>query len=577
MSAGPTIRRRETLADPIPDLHPVVARVLAGRGVRDATELDPSLRHLLSPDLADIGVAVERLVGAIDHGERILVVGDFDADGATSVALAMRALRAFGHDAVDYLVPNRFEYGYGLTPELVALARERQPDLILTVDNGVASHAGVAAAREHGIDTIVTDHHLPGRELPAAVAIVNPNRGDCPFPSKNLAGVGVVFYLLIALRAALDAAGHFRDRPDGVPGMADYLDLVALGTVADVVTLDRNNRILVEQGLRRIRAGQASPGVAALLAAARRDTARATAGDLGFAAAPRLNAAGRLADMALGIETLLADAHDSAAQLAARLDALNRERRDIEADMRTQADEELARLRTSMDTADLPAGLTLHDARWHQGVVGILAGRVRESVHRPTVVFADTGEGCLKGSARSLPGLHVRDVIAAVDARHPGLVERFGGHAMAAGLMLHASRLDDFRTAFAREVERALGGASPARELLTDGALEADALDLDTAEALRAAGPWGAGFPEPTFDGEFDVHDFRTVGGQHLKLRVAPGGASRQLDAIAFNAPPELRSDPGRRVRLVYRLDINDFRGRRSVQLVVEHCEPVES
>ena len=422
MSEAVTIRRRVLEHAPLPDLHPVVARVLAGRGVHDAAELDPSLANLAPPRLADIETAVRRLREALDRAERILVVGDFDADGATSVALAVRALRAFGYAHVDYLVPNRFEYGYGLTPELVTLALERQPQLILTVDNGIASHAGVAEARRHGIDTIVTDHHLPGPELPDACAVVNPNRDDCTFPSKHLAGVGVVFYLLIALRAALDSAGHFRSHPQGAPSLATFLDLVALGTVADVVTLDRNNRILVEQGLRRIRARQASAGVDALLTTARRDPARAVAGDLGYAAAPRLNAAGRLADMALGIETLLAEDAATAVARAQRLDALNRERRDIEADMRTQADAELDRLRATLASGHLPAGLTLYDERWHQGVIGILAGRVRESVHRPTAVFADAGDGCLKGSARSLPGLHVRDVLAGVDAQHPGLI-----------------------------------------------------------------------------------------------------------------------------------------------------------
>ncbi len=569
---GPAIRRRTHNAEPLDGLHAVVARVYAARGIHSHEELDPSLGNLPTPALADIDAATERLEAALRAGERILVIGDFDADGATSVALALRALAAFGHGAVDYLVPNRFEYGYGLTPELVEPAAEYAPGLILTVDNGISSHAGVAAAAERGIDTVVTDHHLPGDSLPPAVAVVNPNREDCGFPVKSLAGVGVVFYLMVALRARLDRSGWFGERGIESPSMADFLDLVALGTVADVVPLDRCNRILVEQGLRRIRAGHCCPGIRALMEAAKRSPAALQAGDLGFALGPRLNAAGRLADMAVGIQTLLADDPDEARTRAQQLEDLNRERRDIEAEMRMQADDELARLRTTLEAGEaLPAGLVLYDERWHQGVSGILAGRVREAVHRPTVIFADAGDGMLKGSARSVSGLHIRDVLAAIDAAQPHLIKRFGGHAMAAGLGLAIEHLDAFRDAFASEVERALGGVAPLREIHTDGDLASDEMDLATAEALAAAGPWGAGFPEPNFDGDFRVMDGRVVGERHLKLRLQPLAGGPTFDAIHFNADPSLLADPGERARVVYRLEVNEFRGRRNVQLNVEY------
>lgn len=580
MSAhGPLIRRRAPQAESLTGLHPVVARVMAARGVADRGELDPSLTGLPAPGMTDLAAATERLEAGLRAGEKILVVGDFDADGATSTALAVRSLQAFGHAAVDYLVPNRFEYGYGLTPELVEAARERDPGLIVTVDNGIGSHEGVAAAQVHGIDTIVTDHHLPGETLPPATAVINPNRADCAFPAKALAGVGVVFYLMVALRARLDGAGWFAERGIAAPSMATFLDLVALGTVADVVRLDHCNRILVEQGLRRIRAGRACAGVRALLEAARRNPATTASGDLGYAAAPRLNAAGRLADMDVGVQALLTDEPAAAAELANRLDALNGERRRIEAEMREQADAELERLRAALAADEgLPAGLVLHDERWHQGVIGILAGRVREAVHRPTVVLADAGDGWLKGSARSVAGLHVRDVLAAVDAGRPGLLERFGGHAMAAGLAIAAEQLPAFREAFAAEVERVLGGVAPLQEIATDGALDAAELDLATAEALAAAGPWGPGFPEPVFDGRFRILEGRTVGERHLKLRVTPlgpGAGAPALEAILFNADTALRSDPGERAELVYRLEVNEFRGRRNPQLVIEHLFPL--
>ncbi len=571
VKAPAVIRWRTALAEPLADLHPVLARVLAARGVTCAQDLDASLAELPRPQLADVDAAVGRLARARAAGERILLVGDFDADGATSVALAVRGLRALGYAAIDYLVPNRFEYGYGLTPELVAVAAERGPDLIVTVDNGVSSHEGVAAAAGRGIDTVITDHHLPGADLPQAGAVVNPSRADCPFPCKDLAGVGVMFYLLIALRSHLLEQGVFSGQP---PALAELLDLVALGTIADLVKLDRTNRILVEQGLRRIRAGRASAGIQALLAVARREPASVSAGDLSYAVAPRLNAAGRLADMTVGVDTLLAESPADAQAAAARLDALNTERRQIEGEMRAQADAELARLRERFDDQALPAGLVLYDERWHQGVSGILAGRVREAVHRPTVVFAETEEaGQLKGSARSVPDLHIRDVLARIAAAEPELLQRFGGHAMAAGLQLDADQLPAFRKAFTREVERALGEGAPVHEIQTDGALTAAEITLATAEALRLGGPWGTGFPEPQFDGEFTVTKARTVGTHHLKLSAVPIEGGAAVDAMVFNAGAALQQDPGERVRLVYRLEVNEYRGRRSVLLVVEHLE----
>lgn len=574
---APLIRRRPLQAEPLDGFHPVVARVLAARGIRDPIEVDSALAGLLSPDLADLDAAVERLIRALSTGEKVLVVGDFDADGATSTAVAVRGLRMLGCASVDYLVPNRFDDGYGLTPELVGAARASGPGLIVTVDNGVSSHGGIAAAKAAGIDVIVTDHHLPPSELPQAAAIVNPNRADCRFASKNLAGVGVVFYVLAALRSRLQEERGASAGPGGeLPSMASLLDLVALGTVADVVPLDRNNRILVEQGLRRLRAGRGTPGISALLARANRDPERATAMDLAYAVAPRLNAAGRIADMGVGIEALLADEAGPAGRYAARLDELNRDRREIEAEMKAQADTEVQRLRAELSASEhLPAGLVLHDRRWHQGVSGIIAGRIRQAVHRPVVILADVGDGCARGSCRSTPGLHIRDVLAAVNAREPGLIRRFGGHAMAAGLTLPVDAVERFRQAFSEEVSRALGGVSPVPEILTDGPLEANELSLDTAEALRTAAPWGAGFPPPTFDGEFSVRDFRIVGSHHLKLRVEPlTGGTGPIDAIAFHADPALHDDPGTTVRLVYRLEVNEFRGRRQAQLVVEHIEP---
>ncbi len=554
----------------IPDslcaLHPVLARVYSGRDLRDAAELDHSFACLLPPSgLSGIDTATGLLAQAIEGERRILIVGDFDADGATSCALAWRALRALGAAAVDFLVPNRFAYGYGLTPEIVEVAASRRPDLIVTVDNGISSQAGVEAARSRGIAVLVTDHHLAGDSLPDANAIVNPNQPGDKFASKNLAGVGVIFYVMLALRARLRADGWFLRRGLSEPNLAQLLDLVALGTVADVVPLDYNNRILVAQGLTRIRQGKSCPGIAALLEVGGRREAMITAADLGFVVGPRLNAAGRLEDMSLGIACLIADDIGRARELAQQLDRLNLERRGIEAGMQAQALDALRRLELD---AQLPHGICLFDESWHQGVIGILAGRIRERVHRPVIAFAPAGGTELKGSARSVAGLHIRDTLDAVATRHPDLLQRFGGHAMAAGLTLERSCLERFSRVFADEVARRLDHESLQGLLVSDGELAGPELTLELAELLRAGGPWGQGFPEPLFDGLFDIAGARIVGEKHLKLvlRHADGAL---LDAIAFNlAAADWR--PGRRVRAAYRPEVNVYQGSRSLQLVIK-------
>ncbi|MHB8455214.1 MAG: single-stranded-DNA-specific exonuclease RecJ [Acidiferrobacterales bacterium] len=554
------------------DLHPVLAQVYYHRNLTDPGELDHSLERLLPPtDLVDIDRATRLLAELIGADGRILIVADFDADGATSCALAVRALRAMGAKHVDFLVPNRFEYGYGLTPEIVEVAVKRQPDLIVTVDNGISSIEGVKAAGDHGIRVLITDHHLAGSMLPAAIAIVNPNRPNDTFASKNLAGVGVIFYVMLALRARLRADGWFARRAIPQPNLARMLDLVALGTVADVVPLDYNNRILVAQGLKRIREGQCCAGIRALLEVGGREVGRITAADLGFVIGPRLNAAGRLEDMSLGIACLLADDSHQALALARQLDQLNHERRSIEAGMQTQA---LNALRSLQMVSALPAGLCLFDESWHQGVIGILAARIKERIHRPVIAFAPANALELKGSARSVSGLHIRDTLDAVATRHPGLLRRFGGHAMAAGLTLERSHLEAFRAAFAEEVARRLDSESLQGAVVSDGALEGRDMTLELALLLRAGGPWGPGFPEPLFDGTFEIAGARNVGEKHLKLvlRHADGA---ELDAIAFNhaAGPW---KTGRRVHAAYRLDVNVFKGASSVQLIVTHLASAE-
>ena len=550
------------------DLHPVLRRVYAARAVTSADDLDYSLTNLLPlQQLAGLPAAVELLYTALLERWRILVVGDFDADGATSCALCVRALRLLGAAEVDYLVPNRFEYGYGLTPEIVAVAAGRRPDLILTVDNGISSLEGVAAAKQRGMRVLITDHHLPGECLPTADAIVNPNLPGNDFPSKHLAGVGVAFYVLLGLRTHLRECGWFAARQAEEPNLAQFLDLVALGTVADVVPLDRNNRILVQQGIRRIRAGQCVPGLRALLEVAGRDLPRVVATDLGFVAGPRLNAAGRLEDMSLGIECLLADDAGSARAMASQLDDLNRDRREIESDMQAQALAALGEL--ELDDAGLPLGLCLFEPGWHQGVIGILAARIKERFHRPVIAFASSGAGELKGSARSIAGLHIRDVLDAVATQHPRLITRFGGHAMAAGLTLAEENYPAFAAAFDAEVSRHLAREDLGGIIYTDGELQEQELSLEIARLLRDASPWGQGFPVPLFDGEFEVIGQRVVGERHLKLTLQPAGSCTRIDAIAFNTPALPPASAF--VHLAYRLDVNAYRGMESPQLVVEH------
>ncbi len=556
---------------------PLLAKVYANRGVNNPAELKLPLSDLLPPHtLKGTAAAGNLLADALASGQRLLIIGDFDADGATSTALAITALRALGAADVDYLVPNRFEYGYGLTPEIVALAATRQPHLIITVDNGIASLDGVTAANALGIATLVTDHHLAGAELPAAAVIVNPNQPGCDFASKALAGVGVIFYVMLALRAELRQRGWFERKGIAEPNLAEYLDLVALGTVADVVPLDRNNRILVAAGLQRIRRGQARPGIMALLDVAGRNPANTVASDLGFTVGPRLNAAGRLDDMSVGIECLLASTPQRAMDYAQRLQRLNEERRRIEQGMQDEALALLEQLPPVADGDGAPAGITLYERGWHQGVIGILASRVKERLHRPTIVFADADPDGheIKGSARSIQGIHIRDVLDAVATRHPGLLTRFGGHAMAAGLTLSGAHYAAFATAFVAEVERHGRDVDLEAVLESDGELGEGDFDLVLAEALRVGGPWGQHFPEPLFDGDFRIVQQRLVGERHLKLVFGLPGSNEVVDAIAFNIDLEQWPDPGREwVRAAYRLDVNEFRGRRSLQLIVEQLE----
>lgn len=571
-----TIKRRSATPLSAPELAPLLQRVYGARGVTSPQQLDHSLTSLARPDLLGLEAAVGLLADAVVANARVLIVGDFDADGATSSALAVLALRAMGLQHVDFLVPNRFEYGYGLTPEIVQVAAEFQPDLIVTVDNGISSLEGVAAAQALGIAVLVTDHHLPASELPAADAIVNPNQSRCPFPSKHLAGVGVIFYVMNALRRELSETGWFVEAGIAEPNLAQFLDLVALGTVADVVPLDHNNRILVAQGLKRIRARATRPGILALLEVAGRMPERLVASDLGFILGPRLNAAGRLDDMSIGIRCLLSDNEVEARALAMELDAFNRDRKAIESGMQREALAMLEKLDLQGETG-MPWGLCLYDGSWHQGVIGILASRIKDRLHRPVIVFADSDDSTIKGSARSIPGLHIRDALDAVAARHPGLLQKFGGHAMAAGMSLAREHYQPFADAFDAEVRRQLGEDDLQAVILSDGELATEEFTLTLAQALRDAGPWGQHFPEPTFDGEFYVVQQRLVGEKHLKLQLADNPRAQQvLDAIAFNIDTTLWPNTAvDKVRIAYRLDVNEFRGQQSVQLMVEYLEAI--
>ena len=550
----------------------LIRRILLGRGVRDAAEISLELSDMERPDsLGGLAEAATLLADAVCEDASILVVGDFDADGATGSALALLSLQAMGCKHVDFRVPNRFEFGYGLTVPLVETLAGDPPDLLVTVDSGISCVAGVARARELGCRVLVTDHHLPGETLPAANAIVNPNCPGDGFPSKSLAGVGVMFYLLIAVRAELRQRGWFGPKcPE--PNLARYLDLVALGTVADLVPLDHNNRVLVRQGMERIRRGQARPGLMALLRAGRRDYRYVNASDLGFAAGPRLNAAGRLEDMGAGIRCLLSEDMYEARRLAGQLDELNRQRREMQDQMQGEAMQQVSLLLENLETGSLPQALCLFDDCWHQGVVGLVASRIKDAVHRPVVAFAPESEGAdlLKGSARSVRGLHIRDALALVDARHPGLMKAFGGHAMAAGLSLERGSLAQFETSLADAVETLLEGNELSEEILTDGELDAGEMNLGTALEIERHGPWGQRYPEPLFDGRFDVVDRRVVGGSHLKMVVCRHGGGPEIDAIAFNRMPDDLPDSGP-VRMLYRLGVNRWQGTESPQLLVEH------
>jgi single-stranded-DNA-specific exonuclease len=553
------------------DLHPVLRRIYRSRGVQNGEELNLGLAALLPVEL--MGGAQEAaglILEVLRQQQRILIIGDFDCDGATSTALSVLALRSMGAEHVDYLVPNRFEFGYGLTPEIVELAaKDYAPELIITVDNGVSSVEGVAVANKLGITVIVTDHHLPGPELPEAAAMVNPNLPDNGFPAKSTAGVGVVFYVLLALRSLLRQQGWFETHAE--PNMGEYLDLLALGTVADVVPLERNNRILVYQGLARIRAGRCRPGISALLEMAGRNQQRVQASDLGFSVGPRLNAAGRLDDMSVGIECLLAEDPATARKLAAELDQLNRERRHIEDGMRQQAEALLENV--LLKESDLPWGLCLYDDSWHQGVIGILASRIKERHHRPVIAFAPGEDGEIKGSARSIPGVHIRDVLDEVAAGSNGLLLKFGGHAMAAGLTMEAQRLDEFKELFNAVLHRQLNKEDLDAVIESDGEIPPQDMSLELAYLVERGGPWGQSFPEPVFHGEFDVIQQRLLQDRHWKLVLRPSGSDQIVDAIGFNLVASCPSPLPNRLLMAYQLDINEFRGNTSLQLRIAHME----
>lgn len=573
------ILRRETPQWAAVDLagkHPVLQRIYAARQVTSAADVEVEIKQLLPfHSLLGIQKAVSLLAEAIKQKKRIMIVGDFDADGATSTAVAVRSLRAFGAAHVEYLVPNRFAYGYGLTPELVAVAKMSRPDVLVTVDNGIANHAGVAAANAAGMQVIITDHHLAANVLPDAAVIVNPNQPGDPFPSKNLAGVGVIFYVMLALRRYLQEQGWFQAQLLPEPNMTQFLDLVALGTVADLVPLDKNNRILVHHGLKRIRAAQCAAGIIALLEVAGRQYQQVVAADLGFAVGARLNAAGRMDDMSLGIECLICDDGAKVREIARELDKLNLERRGVEQEMQAHALGILDKLSEQLQGA-LPRGLCLYDKSWHQGVIGILASRIKDKFNRPVIVFAPGNGDELKGSGRSVAGLHLRDVLAKIDALYPHLIVKFGGHAMAAGLTIKQEDVQRFSHIFAEIVAEQISEDQLQHAILTDGELQETEMNLELALLLRDAGPWGQAFPEPVFDDTFEILEQRIVGDKHLKFRLGKGG--RILDAVAFFVNtmewPNHRCD---HIRAAYRLDVNEYRGRSNVQLIIDYFENIDS
>ncbi len=572
-------RRPEPDLSLLPDsIPPILKRIYINRGITDIAQLETSARGLHSyQKLGGIEQAVELLFQAIQEQKRIIVVGDFDADGATSSALSVLALRMLGSNNVDYLVPNRFEDGYGLSPEVVDQALELGAEMIMTVDNGVSSIEGVRYAKENGITVLVTDHHLPGQVLPEVDAMVNPNLDSCAFPSKALAGVGVAFYLMMALCVHMRKHNWFAQQGMQEPKLMELIDLVALGTVADVVPLDENNRILVHQGLQRIRAGKARPGIQALIEVAKRDARRLVASDFGFALGPRINAAGRLDDMSFGVELLMCNNIHAARRMASELDGLNQTRKEIEEGMKQEAIAFCERLQFG-ENSELPYGLSLFQRDWHQGVIGILASRIKEKFHRPVIAFADGGEGTIKGSCRSIPGLHMRDALDFIDTQNPGLIIKFGGHAMAAGLTIKEQDFERFSRLFDEVVKKELDEAALKGVILTDGELKPEEFSMHIAEQLRAGGPFGQAFPEPIFDGEFKVLHQKLVGEKHLKLMLEPlykgHPTNVMIDGIAFNV--DLRRWPDasvKTVRLAYKLDVNEFRGNQSLQLMIDHIE----
>ncbi|EJC6858834.1 single-stranded-DNA-specific exonuclease RecJ [Vibrio parahaemolyticus] len=572
-------RRPEPDLSLLPDsIPPILKRIYINRGITDIAQLETSARGLHSyQKLGGIEQAVELLFQAIQEQKRIIVVGDFDADGATSSALSVLALRMLGSNNVDYLVPNRFEDGYGLSPEVVDQALELGAEMIMTVDNGVSSIEGVRYAKENGITVLVTDHHLPGQVLPEVDAMVNPNLDSCAFPSKALAGVGVAFYLMMALCVHMRKHNWFAQQGMQEPKLMELIDLVALGTVADVVPLDENNRILVHQGLQRIRAGKARPGIQALIEVAKRDARRLVASDFGFALGPRINAAGRLDDMSFGVELLMCNNIHAARRMASELDGLNQTRKEIEEGMKQEAMAFCERLQFG-ENSELPYGLSLFQRDWHQGVIGILASRIKEKFHRPVIAFADGGEGTIKGSCRSIPGLHMRDALDSIDTQNPGLIIKFGGHAMAAGLTIKEQDFERFSRLFDEVVKKELDEAALKGVILTDGELKPEEFSMHIAEQLRAGGPFGQAFPEPIFDGEFKVLHQKLVGEKHLKLMLEPlykgHPTNVMIDGIAFNV--DLRRWPDasvKTVRLAYKLDVNEFRGNQSLQLMIDHIE----
>lgn len=557
-------------------VHPLLQKIYKQRSISAAEDLELGLKNLLTPEkFKGMDVAVTLLARALEEQQRVLIVADFDADGATSCVLATNVLKQFGLKTVKYIVPNRFEYGYGLTPEIVQVGKSLEPDLIITVDNGISSVEGVEVANSLGISVLITDHHIAPDILPAAQAVVNPNQLGCDFPSKCIAGVGVIFYLMLALRSRLRKDGWFKKSNLKEPNLADQLDLVALGTIADVVALDRNNRILVCEGIKRIKAGKTRPGIEALLRVSRRDARRLKSSDLGFSVAPRLNAAGRLEDMSTGIECLLTNSENEAYLLALQLDSINQDRKQIELDMREQAFQSLEHL--AIETDNLPAALCLFDERWHQGVVGIVASRIKDKFNRPAIAFAqvdaaDSEEVELKGSARSIQGFHVRDALDAVATQNPGLITKFGGHAMAAGLSLAKDNFDSFSRAFNDHAKKLLSEDQLRAVVLSDGPAEPEWLTLETANVIESAGPWGQEFEEPLFDGRFNLIEQRRLSGNHLKMVLSPKqDAQRVVDAIAFNVSEEdWPSEKVTEIEIVYRIDANEFRGTETLQLKVE-------